>query len=503
VTPFVWFGTGGRVRKSHARLWPAAGRWVVPGLAAIAVVVTLTVQAGMDMASHPPHWPFVRPATRSEVQRGVLGTGIVLAVAGLVAAWARLHRGAAESTLRWRPWGAAAAWALLFVLAPPLFSSDVYSYAAVGRLVELGQDPFVVGPAALGHGGFLAAVDPFWRETPTPYGPVLVALAHGAAVLAGGSVLLTVVVLRAVAIVSVVVAAVLAVRAADPAVRAGVLVLTVLNPLVLLHLVSSAHLDALVGGAAVAVVVLAMRRRWCLAMALAVTAFLVKAPGAVLIGFVLLHVLRAAEPRRRVRELGQVLVTGAGSLAACALLVPDPFGWVHALDVPGKAVNLAAPSAWLAALLDGLGELNLHTMSHRTVVALSRDLALVVGALLVLWLLWRGTGRSDRAGALRCVGAALLVVALSGPVLHPWYLAWGLFAVAAGGRRREQDGLVVLCGLATLLGLPGMPSMPVVLQVLVWSAVLVLWWWARPAALDQPDARLPGVLRSLPARLRA
>jgi alpha-1,6-mannosyltransferase len=56
------------------------------------------------------------------------------------------------------------AWAAPILLAPPLFSRDVYSYAAQGQLVSRGLNPYLHGPSVLGRGPFLTLVDPLWRH---------------------------------------------------------------------------------------------------------------------------------------------------------------------------------------------------------------------------------------------------------------------------------------------------------------------------------------------------
>lgn len=50
------------------------------------------------------------------------------------------------------------------LLAPPLFSRDVWSYAAQGALVAKGYDPYSVGPGVL-SGHIVEAVDPMWMQT--------------------------------------------------------------------------------------------------------------------------------------------------------------------------------------------------------------------------------------------------------------------------------------------------------------------------------------------------
>jgi hypothetical protein len=368
------------------------------------------------------------------------------------ACWGWLARRAAGRVrLRWAA-ATAALWAAPLALAPPLLSRDVYSYAAVGRLAVAGLDPYRVGPAALGGGDFLAAVDPLWRETPTPYGPVTVALLQGAAVAGHGSVLATVVALRAVAVLGAVLAVAAAVSVAAPAARSTVLVLTAMNPLVLLHLVSGAHLDALIGAAAVGVVVLTVRGRALPAVLLAVLLGMAKAPAFLLVGFVLLHAVRHAGPGRRLGTAAGLSAAVAAALAACWAVLPDAFGWLHALDVPAMARRPQAPSAWLGSLLHALSG---GALSDAAATGAARTATLGLGAVVALVLLLRGTARrGDRPAALRAVGWGLLVLALSGPVLYGWYLAWGLPALAAAARPRERAGLVLLSTAVLALGLP-------------------------------------------------
>lgn len=460
-------------------------RWVLAalaGLISITAAVWLTIGSSRAPGFDPRLWPAVRLPKATDAQGGLVPAGVVMAVATLVASWARLQRGLPETGLRLRSAVAVGTlWALPTALTVPLLSRDAYSYAAVGRLAATGHDPYLVGPAALGRGPFLALVDPLWQHTPTPYGPVLVALLRVVADLGGGSVLITVLLLRALAVVATAAAVVLAVRAAPSTARAQVLVLTALNPVVLLHLVSGAHLDALLGAAAVGVVLLTLRGRWYSAVVLAGTAFLIKAPALVLVGFVLLYAVRRVPSGRRAR-------TGAGLLAALAatglasfLLLPDPFGWVHALDVPGRARNLAAPSAWLAGAVEGLSRLFAEPLPGSAALAVGRAVALAVGAALALRLLWRGTASPEPAEALRFVGWALIVVALSGPAVYGWYMTWGLFAAAIGSRPRERAVLLALSALTSLIGLPAMYTVPLGAQVVLWTTVAALWWWARPA----------------------
>ncbi|CAM5715424.1 membrane protein [Streptomyces badius] len=62
-------------------------------------------------------------------------------------------------------------WTAPFLLAPPLYSADVYSYIAQGSMVVEGHDVYTVGPSALdlgGIGGDAAAASATTGATPPP-----------------------------------------------------------------------------------------------------------------------------------------------------------------------------------------------------------------------------------------------------------------------------------------------------------------------------------------------
>lgn len=158
------------------------------------------------------------------------GLGLVCASFGLallVAAWwllGRLVRGDDPP----RPaalLGTLALWAAPLLVAPPIFSRDVYSYLAQGAMVGAGLDVYRHGPATLG-GPLAAEVPAIWQHTTTPYGPVFLVLATAVATVTGTHVVLGVLGLRMIAVLGVVLLAVvlpgLARRCGvDPARRSG------------------------------------------------------------------------------------------------------------------------------------------------------------------------------------------------------------------------------------------------------------------------------------------
>jgi hypothetical protein len=245
----------------------------------------------------------------------------------------------------------------------------------------------------------------------------------------------------------------------------AVLVVTALNPVVLIHTVSGAHFDVLIGLLALLVVILTRQSRPALAMALAVVACGLKLPGAVLVAFVFLDALRRTPATERTRALLRTLAAGLAVAAAVVAVFPDPFGWVPALRVPGIVRNGAAPSTWASYLVAAMTG-NMSSQGLEWAFTIGRTAVGLVGVVLVVALLWRATSGS-RGAAFHGLGWSLVALALSGPSLYPWYLTWGLFAAAIGSGPR---GRLVLIGLSSATCLFSAMD-PGVLPTLTWLVV--------------------------------
>lgn len=222
--------------------------------------------------------------------------GAVLAYLGLtllIAAWWQygrlLRAGAPErvgATLCW--------WAAPLLLAPPLYSADVYSYIAQGAMVLEGHDVYGAGPSVLAPGELgwdaAASVGGHWTDTPAPYGPVFLVLAQAVVKLTGGAVVPAVLGMRLVA-VGALALIVWAVRGLSDG-RPGALWLAALNPLLLIHVVAGMHNDGLMIGLMLGGVLLAVRGRWVAGSVLVGLAVMVKSPAAVALLFVGIIVAR-------------------------------------------------------------------------------------------------------------------------------------------------------------------------------------------------------------------
>ncbi|MGH2927944.1 MAG: hypothetical protein ACRDL8_07055, partial [Solirubrobacteraceae bacterium] len=67
----------------------------------------------------------------------------------------------------------------LVLVAPPLLSTDLFSYIAYGRLgATYGINPYLYGPNVISFDHIYHFVGTQWRYTPTAYGPLFTALSY-------------------------------------------------------------------------------------------------------------------------------------------------------------------------------------------------------------------------------------------------------------------------------------------------------------------------------------
>ena len=111
--------------------------------------------------------------------RGVLdlGLGGLIAVLGLMfVSYTVAIRSADQLPARAVLFGVAGLLALV-LLAPPLFSTDMFSYMAYGRVGALyGANPYLHGPSAFALDPVYPFIAARWVSTPTAYGPLFTAL---------------------------------------------------------------------------------------------------------------------------------------------------------------------------------------------------------------------------------------------------------------------------------------------------------------------------------------
>jgi alpha-1,6-mannosyltransferase len=376
-------------------------------------------------------------------------------------------------------------WALPLLVAPPMYSRDVYSYLAQSQIARLGLDPYKVGPASglgLDH-VFTLTVPSMWRETPAPYGPLFLWLGSGVSKLTGDNIVAAVLCHRLI-----VLGGVALILWATPrlARRCGVAEVSALwlgpcNPLLFMHLVAGIHNEALMLGLMLAGTELALRgtdctKRMCplpphwprgrddwaqwypLAMLVAGTVLIamssqVKLPSLLAVGFV------AMALARRWGGTVRAFFAATGALAAISLAVIAligwvsglGFGWLFTLGTANVVRSWMSPPTLVAlatgqiGILLGLGD---HTTS---VLGLTRAIGVVAIAILVTWLLLAVLrGRLHPVGGL---GVALGVTILFFPVVQPWYLLWAIVPLATWATRPGFRGTAI--ALTLMVGILG------------------------------------------------
>ncbi|MPY60139.1 polyprenol phosphomannose-dependent alpha 1,6 mannosyltransferase MptB [Streptomyces spongiae] len=400
--------------------------------------------------------------------------GVVL----LIAAWAllgRVVRGPRPPTPR-SLLVVLVVWAAPLLLAPPLFSRDVYSYLAQGAMVEEHIDVYAHGPARLG-GPLAAEVAPVWQHTATPYGPVFLAIASALAGLTSGQLPAGLIGMRMVALLGVGLMAVALPRLArhSDVEPAAALWLGALNPLVLLHLVAGAHNDAVMLGLLGVGLVVARGRLYVLGVVLVTLAALVKAPAA--LGLLAIVVMRGR--RRAVRTTVTTVGVALATTAVTTALTGTGYGWIAALRTPVSPDNWSPTSVLGRATGAVLHDLGSELAPLALPVWHAAGLVATTAVVLYIWL-------KLRPGPVYALGLSLAVVAVLGPAIRPWYALWGLFLIAAAApsssvRRR----VAAASGVLALAVLPsgGPPDTDqIALAVSGGALALVVLWQAHQAS---------------------
>jgi hypothetical protein len=369
------------------------------------------------------------------------------------------------------------AWAVPVIVMPPLFSRDVYSYAAQGEMVSRGINPYAHGPTALGPSPYLTLVDPIWRHAHAPYGPAWERLAGWIVQLARHDVIATIVGFRIVALLGIALIAwgILGLARSVDRDPATALALAVLNPLVLLVLLGGAHNDALMLGLLVAGCAAARRGHVLVGLTLCALAAEVKVPaliGALFIGWWWSD--EAASWRTRVTKIIEAILAVAALVAIIGLLCGLGWRWLGGLSDPGVVVSWADPMTAVGlALGHAAGALGLgHHVS--TFIRFARALGLVLAACLSVGLMLR-----YRTDTVRALGWSLLAFVILGPIVWPWYETWGFVFLAVIAESWTLSLLLALSAVACFADLPGIryyqstdPALAVICWALLVSAVI-------------------------------
>jgi alpha-1,6-mannosyltransferase len=321
---------------------------------------------------------------------------------------------------------------LLFLLAPPLLSQDVFSYIAYARLgAEHGLDPYTHSPLSIPSDPVFAFAGS--KDAVSVYGPLFTLPTYALAPLGVATAFWVLKVVSALASLGVVA---LVWRSAerlgrDPRAPAA---LVGLSPLVLAHVVSAAHNEALVMMLVMAGVYGFVRGRPLAAGAWSTAAAGIKASAALVVPYLVL----GSRPRMRQAVLGV-------ALAALGLLVLGLIGFgTNVFDAFSLLSSNQGRSSRLSLPYKTAELLGVDRDPVRAVFAFG--FACVAGW--TLWRTWRG------ADAVRMAGWATFAILLASAWLVPWYLLWLLPLAALGGDRRLTVATLVLSGWVLAIGVP-------------------------------------------------
>lgn len=367
------------------------------------------------------------------------GAGLKLGIVALIAAFVTMFISYAVTarvaeTLRARTvLIAILALHAIVLLAPPLFSSDVFSYDAYSRMgVLYGANPYLHGPSAIPLAGLHSLIGPQWLATPSAYGPLFTALSY---LLVPFDIATNVTVYKLVAAASSLVLILLVWRAASlrglSPVRAAALV--GLNPVIVLYGVGGGHNDLMMLAILAAGLYVLLQQRERRGGALIVAATAVKLTAGLLLPFAL------AGRRREARARTRLAVGAAFGAVAVAVLAFAMFGTAP-LHLPAILMGIQSqggPQSIVGFLAAAVG---VEPVPRALSIALT--LTFLVAVAWLLRRVWRGE-MDWIAGA----GWATVALLLTTSFLVPWYVAWLLPLAALSSDRRLRVAAIFLTGV--------------------------------------------------------
>ncbi|MGH3418354.1 MAG: polyprenol phosphomannose-dependent alpha 1,6 mannosyltransferase MptB [Streptosporangiaceae bacterium] len=379
------------------------------------------------------------------------------------------------------------AWAAPILLAPPLFSRDVYSYAGQGQLVAKGLNPYLHGPSVLGSGPFLSLVDPLWRHATAPYGPAWERLSGLVVQLSGHRLLWAVAGFRLVAVIGLALLAWGVPALAHAVGRTSTLAFTVavLNPLVLLVLLGGAHNDALMLGLLVLGCTLAARRHPLAGLACCALAAEIKAPAliaALFIGWAWWG--EGQDLRQRLAKTLLAVCFTVAVMAAIGAIAGMSWRWVGALFGAGTVVSWLDPVTAVGLAFTHIGHALGYHGGSGAFVRGSRAIGLGIAAAISIRLLIRSRDQEP----IRALGWSIFAFVLLGPVLWPWYYAWAFVFLAVIAEGWTLRLVAALSAVACFADMPSprllisAPTSDVVIGWLVLGALVLAYVAIRSGA---------------------
>lgn len=367
---------------------------------------------------------------------GVLGSLTLMFVCYVVVVNTALRLSARQVLM------AIAALYAVVLLAPPLLSTDIFSYQGYAReWLTYKSNPYLAGPSVMQLDPVYNYIGAKWINTPTVYGPLFTAISG---LLAHASIAASVFWFKLIAVGSSLITVALIwhaskLRGLDP--RRGV-ALFALNPLVVIYGIGGGHNDLLMLAGSTAAIWALLARRERTSGVMVVLATAIKVTAGLVFPFALAAGPQLGAPRRRRSLLVGAAVTAvaiaAMSFALFGLGIFNLIPTLHLVQTEGD---------WHS--VPGFVSSVFGTVSGQ-IVGVVLGLVFVCVFVKLLLRVWRG--EMDWIDGL---GWATLTMLVTASAVLPWYIAWLLPVVALGTDRRLWRWALIISGvllLTTMLG---------------------------------------------------
>ncbi|HTU28713.1 MAG TPA: glycosyltransferase 87 family protein [Solirubrobacteraceae bacterium] len=328
---------------------------------------------------------------------------------------------------------------LIVAIAPPLMTTDVFSYLMYGRMDAVYHiDPYIHGPWAIHYDSYFPFVAAQWAYTPTAYGPLFT----GVSTLLGHLDIRTATLVYklltvACSLIAIGGVAKAAQRLGRDAAQAALLV--GLNPVLIIYAVGGSHNDMLMMAALSWSIAALVAHRARTAGGLLVTAVAVKLTAGVLLPFAL-AARRGPAGRTRLgghqwRMLGGAALVLLGvAVISTVLFGAGPLHLLHTLEViqsNGGRQSVPGFIAW------GLG---FGWLSHGVVIGLQ-----AIDVLTFVWLIV--AVRKHKIDWITATGWAVVALLVTSTFLLPWYVVWLLPFAALSDSRALRTAAIVLTAI--------------------------------------------------------
>ena len=337
-------------------------------------------------------------------------------------------------------------------LVPPMASGDVLIYAAYGRIMSLGGNPYTTAPAdtiRLGYDSVIAATERPWQGAKSVYGPIATWIQWFASWVGGDSMQLTVWMLQLSVAISLIVTGLLLLKLVGKNLpnQRRVVMIGMANPLVLWAVLAGAHNDAIAVMFAVFALVLFRKHVFWAGIMLGVAGCTKLSIG--LVGVAMLWSLRA--DRRRAIYF---CVGGAVSMGGLYSIVGlQAFQQARSQT---SFISTGTPHKVILSLFD----LFLPGALVRTLLAIASWVGLILVAILLSQVFPKSlvpqTHPDDRTpDAIRYTAIYAIAWLLTAMYSLPWYdlIAW--VALAAVASSKVDKLMIVRTTMLAIAYVPG------------------------------------------------